>query len=185
MKTIGRRLLIVAAVFATALPLLAGKMTEEQVLAGLDSTKEKEAITALQHFEEEHSTSAPCLAKVKGLLADSRPLVREKAARVLGATHAEVSEADLKNIAALLNGADKREVMQGLKALRGLKAQSVAPQLLPLLQNADNNIKRDACRTLAVIGDANMIKDLEPLLKSSDKAVVEDASKAIAALKNK
>ena len=185
MKTIYQRLLVVAAVFATALPLLAGKMTEEQVLAGLDSAKEKEAITALQHFEEEHSTSAPCLAKVKGLLTDSRPLVREKAARVLGVTHAEVSETDLKNIAALLTGTDKREVMQGLKALRGLKAQSVIPQILPLLANADDNIKRDACRTLAVIGDQSAIPSIEPLLQEKNKAVVKDAADAIAALKNK
>lgn len=181
MKTFSR-LFVVAAVFAMTLPLLAKPMTEEQLLAGLASPTEKVALDALAHFEDDHSTSAEAMTKVKGLLTDSRPLVRQKAVRVLGAIHAQVSDTDLKNITSMFNG-DKREVMQALKGLRGLKAQSVASQLLPLLQNADNNIKRDACRTLAVIGDKSMVKDIEPLLKDKDKAVVEDAQKAINALK--
>ena len=72
--------------------------------------------------------------------------------------------------------------MQALKALRGLKAESTVPKIVPLLQNPDQNIKRDACRTLAVIGGKDNVKDIEPLLKDPDKAVVEDAQKAIAAL---
>ena len=43
--------------------------------------------------------------------------------------------------------------MEGLKALRGLKAQSTIPKIVTLLKHADPNVKRDACRTLAVLGD--------------------------------
>lgn len=183
MKKFFHRALILAAVFATALPLLAAPKTEKELLTLLDSPNEKVVVEALQDFEKKFTTSAEGLAKCKALLADSRALVREKAVRVLGAIHAEVSEADLKNITAMLASSEKREVMQALKGLRGLKAQSVAAQLIPLLQNADNNIKRDACRTLAVIGNKSMVKDIEPLLQSKEKAVVEDAQKAINALK--
>jgi HEAT repeat protein len=176
------RLAIMAAVFAAALPLLAGTMTEQEILTNLDSPKDKVVLDALAHFEDDHRDSAPAMTKVKTLLADSRPLVREKAARVLGAIHATVSEDDLKNIAAMLANPEKREVIQALKALRGLKAESTVPQIVPLLQNPDENIKRDACRTLAVIGSKDNLKDIEPLTKDSNKAVVEDAQKAIAAL---
>jgi HEAT repeat protein len=185
MKAIYQRLLILGAVFAIALPLLAEPKNETELLSALDSPKDKVVVSALQDFEKSFPNSEAGLAKVKALLTDARPTVHRKAARVLGALHANVSDADLKNIAALLEAKTKEEVMDGLKALRGLKAQSIAPQLVPLLQNADQNIKRDACRTLAVIGDKSQIKDIEPLLQSSEKAVVEDASKAIFALKNK
>jgi HEAT repeat protein len=181
MKKIALRLLVASA-FALALPVLAGTMTEQEILAGLDSPKDKVVVDALAHFEDDHRDSAPAMTKVKALLADSRPLVREKAARVLGAIHADVSADDLKNIAAMLSNPEKREVMQALKALRGLKAESTVPQIIPLLQNPDENIKRDSCRTLAVIGSKDNIKDIEPLTKDSNKAVVEDAQKAIAAL---
>jgi HEAT repeat protein len=175
-------LLVTATVFINAFPLLAGTMTEQEILTDLDSSKEKTVLGALAHFEDDHRDSAPAMAKVKVLLADPRPPVREKAARVLGAIHADVSEDDLKNITTMLASPEKREVMQALKALRGLKAESTVPKIVPLLQNPDENIKRDACRTLAVIGSKDNIKDIEPLLKDPDKAVVEDAQKAIAAL---
>jgi HEAT repeat protein len=171
-----------AVLFITAFPLFAGTMTEQAILADLDSPKDKVVLNAFAHFEDDHRDSAPAMAKVKGLLADARPLVREKAARVLGAIHADVSDDDLKNITTMLSSPEKREVIQALKALRGLKAESTVPKIVPLLQNPDQNIKRDACRTLAVIGTKDNLKDIEPLIKDPDKAVVEDAQKAIAAL---
>lgn len=185
MKKFSKSLLAAAFIFATALPLLAGKPTEDALIADLASAKPKTVISALQDLEKNYPNSPASLPKVKALLADSRPEIRTKAARVLGATHAEVSAEDLNNIAALLTATDKTEVMQGLKSLRGLKAQSVIPKILPLLTNADNNIKRDACRTLAAIADKSVIKDIEPLLKDADKAVVKDAQAAIAALSNR
>ena len=86
MKTIWKPLLIIAAVFATALPLLAKPpQTEEELIAALDSPKEKVVYAALQDLEKQYPTSAPAQAKIKALLTDPRPLVHEKAARVLEA----------------------------------------------------------------------------------------------------
>ena len=186
MKRICKSLLLVAAVLVTALPLLAKPpLTEEELIANLDSPKEKIVYAALQDLEKQYPTSAPALAKIKTLLTDPRPLVHQKAARVLGALHTEVSDAELKSIAALLDSADKKEVLESLKALRGLKAQSTIPKIVTLLKNPDPNVKRDACRTLAVIADKSVVSDIEPLLQDPDKGVVKDANDAIFTLKAK
>lgn len=186
MKRITKTLLIAAAVCATALPLLAKPpQTEEQLIAAMDSPKEKIVYAALQDFEKQYPTSAPGLAKVKTLLTDPRPLVHQKAARVLGALHTDLSSTDLDNITKMLDSADKNEVMEGLKALRGLKAQSALPKIVGTLKNPDAFVKRDACRTLAVLGSKNNVADIEPLLTDPDKRVVKDANDAIFALKAK
>jgi HEAT repeat protein len=186
MKNSVHRLLVAAAVFAVALPLLAGGFNSEQeLLAALDSPKEKDVVSALQGFEKDYPTSTAAMAKAKVLLGDPRMAVHRKAARVLGVLHADVSDADLKNIAALLDSPAKDDVLDGLKALRGLKAQSVVPKIVPLLKNPDANIKRDSCRTLAVIGSKDNVADIEPLLQDPEKAVVKDANDAIFALKSK
>jgi HEAT repeat protein len=186
MKSICKSLLIVAAVLATALPLLAKQpQTEEQLIAALDSPKEKVVFAALQDIEKQYPTSAPALAKIKTLLTDPRPMIHQKAARVLGALHTDVSSAELNSIAAMLDSADKKEIMEGLKALRGLKAQSTIPKIVGCLKNPEPNVKRDACRTLAVIGDKGQVSDIEPLLQDPDKGVVKDANDAIFALKAK
>src|SRR5882724_6096848 len=131
MKSICKSLLVVAAVLATALPLLAKPpQTEESLIAALDSPKEKVVYAALQDIEKQYPTSAPALAKIKTLLTDPRPQVHQKAARVLGALHTEVSDAELKSIAAMLDSADKKDVLESLKALRGLKAQSTVPKIV-------------------------------------------------------
>jgi HEAT repeat protein len=184
MKTFSKKLIIAAAIAVTALPLFAKDKTEEQLITDLGSPTDKVVFSAMAELEKKHPGSAAGQAKIKTLLADPRPLVHQKAARVLGALHAEVSDTDLANIAKMLEATgDKKELMEALKALRGLKAQSIAAKLVPLLQHPDANVKRDACRTLAVIGDKSMVKDIEPLLQSKEKAVVEDAQKAINALK--
>ena len=186
MKNIRQHLLIAAVLVASALPVLAGPpKTEEQLIADLDSPKEKIVYAALQDMERQFPTSAPGLAKIKTLLTDPRPMVHEKAARVLGALHTELTDAELKSITTMLDSADKKEVMEALKALRGLKAQSAIPKIETLLQHADPNVKRDACRTLAVIGDKSVVKSIQPLLNDPDKGVVKDANDAIFTLNAK
>jgi len=186
MKRIYKQLLLAMAIGATALPLLAKPpLTEEQLIANLDSPNPKIAFAALQDIEKQYPTSAPALAKIKTLLTDPRPLIHQKAARVLGALHTEVSDTDLKNIAAMLDSADKKEIQEALKALRGLKSQSTIPKVVTLLKHADPFVKRDACRTLAVIGDKSVIKDIEPLASDADAKVQKDANDAIFALKAK
>lgn len=185
MKRIGKYILACAFALTMALPALAGSDSLSDVMANLDSPKERTVVGALQAVEKQYPTDANALAKVKSLLADPRQKVRSKAGRVLGAIHADVSDTDLKNIAAMLDSMSKDEVLDALKSLRGLKAQSVVPKIVPLLKNPDPNIERDSCRTLAVIGDKSIVPDIQPLLQSPDKAVVKDANDAIFALKNK
>jgi len=172
--------------FTTGSALAAKKVkTEDELIAQLGSAKEKEVISALQQMEKLYPASTSCQAAIKPLLADSRKPVARKAARVLGIMNAPVSDADLKNIATLLKSADKAEIIDGLKALRGLKAQSLIPEITPLLQNPNKNVVRDACRTLAVLGDKSLIPTLKPLLEVSDLAVQKDAADAIAILREK
>ena len=172
--------------FATNSGLAAKKVkTEDELIAQLGSAKEKEVIGGLQEIEKLYPTSTKCQDAIKPLLADSRKPVVRKAARVLGIMRAPVSEVDLKNIAALLKAADKAEIIDGLKALRGLKAQSTIPEITPLLQNSNKNVVRDACRTLAVLGDKSLIPTIKPLLEVPDLAVQKDAADAIAILKEK
>jgi HEAT repeat protein len=174
------------AIFTAVLPASAKPpKTEDELLAALNSPKDKEVYSALQDLEKQYPADPNILPPIKKLLTDPRPIVREKAARVLGALHADVSAEDLKNISAMLDSSDPNEIMESLKALRGLKAESTVPKIVPLLKHANNNVKRDACRTLAVIGDKSNIKDIEPLLQDPDKTVQKDASDAIFQLKAK
>jgi HEAT repeat protein len=177
-------LFVGALIFAVALPLFAREKTEDELLADLGSPKARVVINALQDLEKQYPTDVNAQTKIKALLADNRPTVKRKAARVLGAVNADVSETDLKNIATLLAG-NRDDIEDGLKALRGLKAQSTIPQIIPLLQNPDNNIKRDACRTLAVLGDSRLVPTIKPLLTFPDLAVQKDAADAISVLKEK
>jgi HEAT repeat protein len=184
MKYICKHLIVGAFIFAVALPLFAREKSEDELLADLTSTKPRVVINALQDLEKQYPTDVKAQTQIKLLLNDDRPPVKRKAARVLGAVNADVSGADLKNIASLLDG-NKDDIEDGLKALRGLKAQSTIPKIIPLLQNPDNNIKRDACRTLAVLGDRSLIPTLQPLLNYPDLAVQKDAADAISILKEK
>jgi HEAT repeat protein len=170
--------------FATAVAQAKDK-TEDELIAALASPKEKTVIGAMQEMEKLYPTSTKCQDAIKPLLTDSRKPVVRKAARVLGVMNAPVSEADLKNIAALLKATDKYEIIDGLKALRGLKAQSTIPEIIPLLQNADKNVVRDSIRTLAVLGDKSLIPTIKPFMEVPDLAVQKDAADAIAILKEK
>jgi HEAT repeat protein len=162
----------------------AAPASEATLIADLASPKEGTVTSALAKLEKEYPTNVDAQIKIRGLLADPRPAVKRKAARVLGVMNADVSEADLKNIAALLTG-DKGEMTDGLKALRGLKAQSTIPQITLLLQNSDLNIKRDAIRTLAVLGDKSLVPTIKPFLTYPNLAVQKDAADAISILKEK
>jgi HEAT repeat protein len=190
MKNITKRSFVVvmaAAVFAWGIsPAPAGKVkTEEELIAALAGPNEDVVADAMLHLEKEHPSSAPAIAEIKKYLTDSREKVRRKAARVLGALHAEVSEAELKSITAMFKATDPQEVMDALKSLRGLKAGSVLPEILPLLQSADIGVIRDACRTVAVLGTKANIPAIEPLTTHADAKVQKDAKDAIFTLQSK
>lgn len=158
--------------------------SETELIADLSSPKPGVVTDALQQIEKKYPTSAPAIAKTKQLLTDNRPAVRRKAARVLGVLHTDLTAQEMQSVVALLKG-DPQEQMDGLKALRGLKAQSTIPDILPMLKSATPNVVRDACRTLAVLGNKDVIPSLEPLLSSPNKGVAKDAQDAIFTLKNK
>lgn len=176
---------VIGLVAVTGMSASAAPKTEDQLLAELASPKENVVTHALQDLEKQYPNSPNSLPKIKEMLTDQRPAIREKAARVLGATHAKVSSEDLKNIAAMLESSDWKEVQQALLALRGLEAKSIVSKIVPTLQNPNSFVKRDACRTLAVIADKSVVKDIEPLQSDPDPKVQKDASDAIFTLKHK
>lgn len=185
MKNIWKLLLLGVFTLSLALTARAGVKSESEYITDLGSSKEKEVVAALQGIEKNYPTSANAQAKIKPLLADQRITVKRKAARVIGIIGADVSSTDLDNIATLLASSDKATITDGLKSLRGLKAQSTVPKIVPLLQNPDKNIKRDACRTLAVLGDKSVIPSIQPLTSDSDPKVAGDAADAIAQIKSR
>lgn len=161
-------------------PAFAAKVkTEDELIAELASPKESVVTAAMQKLEKEHPLSPKWQPVVKKMLTDERSKVRRKAGRVLGVVHAEVSDADLKNITAMFKASDPQEVMDALKSLRGLKAQSTLPEVVALLKNANIGIVRDACRTVADLGNKSNVADIEPLLKHADAKVQKDAADAI------
>ena len=171
--------------FATS-PLQSAKLkTEDELIAELAGPNEDKVADAMLKLEKQFPTSTKAFPEIKKLLKDPREKVRRKAARVLGALHAEVSETDLKNITAMFKATDPQEVMDALKSLRGLKAESTSPEIVPLLQNPNVGVIRDACRTLAVLGNKSHIAAIEPLLNHADAKVKKDAQDAIFALKAK
>ena len=159
--------------------------TEDELIAELSGTDAKKVADAMLGLERQYPTSTKAQGEIKKYLTDSREIVRRKAGRVLGAIHADVNETDLKNIAAMLKATSNQEVMDALKSLRGLKAESTIPQILPLLKSPDVAVIRDACRTVAALGSKANVSDIEPLLKHADAKVQKDAQDAIAALKTK
>src|SRR6266496_6560349 len=141
------------ALLALAGPVLAAEKTEDQLIADLASPSEGKVTDALLKLEKQYPTSTKAFPTMKKLLKDPREKVRRKAARVLGVLHAEVDQENIKDICALLKAADPQEVMDGLKSLRGLKAEAVIPDILPFLKHSNSYVIRDACRTLAVLGN--------------------------------
>jgi HEAT repeat protein len=174
------------AILAISLPAFArAVMSEDELIAQLSSSDEKKVINALQDLEKQYPTGTNAVPAMKKLLTDDRIKVKRKAARVLGVIHADVNDADIAAICTLLKSPDTDTVTDGLKALRGLKAPSAVPEIVPVLKSPVPNLQRDACRTLAVLGDKSLIPSIEPLLQSPNKAVVTDAQDAIFALKAK
>jgi HEAT repeat protein len=60
-----------------------------------------------------------------------------------------------------------------------MDAPEAVPSILPCLTSSNPNVIRDACRTLAVLGNKDVIASIEPLLKHSRADVRKDAQDAI------
>jgi HEAT repeat protein len=171
---------------STTMPALAAKAkTEDELIAELADPNADKVYEALAQLEKQYPTSTKAFPTMKKLLTDPREKVRRKAGRVLGVLHADVDATDLKNICVMLKAADPQEAMDALKSLRGLKAESVLPEIVAQLKNPHSGVVRDACRTVAVLGNKSNIPDLEPLTKHADAKVQKDAKDAIFALNAK
>jgi HEAT repeat protein len=160
-------------------------LTEDELIAELSGPNEDKVANAMVQLEKRFPTSTKALPTIKKLLTDPREKVRRKAVRVLGVLHAEVDAADLKNITAMFKATNPMEVIDALKGLSGLKAESTIPEILPLLQNPTRNVVRDAIRAIASLGNKSHIPAIEPLLKHADPAVKKDAADAIFTLQKK
>jgi len=174
------------ALLATAPSMKAA--TEDELIANLSSSDEGKVISAMTYLKKQYRGSTKAFPAMKKLLTDSRLKVRERAAGTLGVFHADVSEEDVKAICALLKEPSADANMEGLKALRGVQGSAVAgavPEILPFLKNSNAYLMRDACRTLAVIGNKSLIPQIEPLLANPDTKVRKDAQDAITALRSK
>jgi HEAT repeat protein len=188
MKNLRKRIflgLIFTATVVASTSLMAAQKTEEQLIADLDNPNPDKVASTMLAIEKQYPTSTKTLPKIKSLLKDNRPKVRRKAARVLGALHAEVDQENLKDIVAIVKSNDPDEAMDGLKALRGLKAADVLPDVKACFENKTPNVVRDALRTTATLGKKSDIPSIEPLLKHLDPKVQKDAQDAIYALQNK
>ena len=181
----GRLLLLAWGFFMVPLLWAKPPQTESQILAELSSPKEDVVASALQKIEKQFPDSPTAIAAVKKSLDDKRMKVKRKAARVLGIVHAEVTAEEIASICTLLKATDPETLIDGAKALRGLKAPSAIPDLIPLLKHSHKNVVRDACRTLAVLGDKSLVPTIKPLLEYPDLAVQKDAADAISILKEK
>ena len=160
-------------------------VTEDSLIAELDSPDEDVVAAAMQKLEKQYPTSTKAFPKMKELLKDDRVKVRRKAARVLGVLHAEVNEENIDDICALLEGSTPQEIIDGLKSLRGLEAPSAVSRILPLLSHEHPNVVRDSLRTLAVLGEPDLIPTIEPLLENPNPAIRSDAQDAIYKLRQK
>jgi HEAT repeat protein len=188
------RIFVIGFVLVTA-PSLWAKKSEAELIEMLKSRNYHNVIDALDRLPNLYPKSTAALPAIKELLKskdlfgkDVPPnmgpnFLARKAARALGLYRADVSAADLKFIYEFLKARDPNEVMDGLKALRGLSAPGAVAEIVPLLKDENEHIVRDSCRTLAILGNKDTIPVLEPLLKHSKFAVRGDARDAIAKLR--
>lgn len=159
---------------------------EQAAIARLNPGEPEESLLkTLVLVEEQFPDSTGAAAKVLPLVRDERAKVRRKAVRVLGVLQADLDARGLADVTRMLASRDTAEVVDALKGLRGLYAPASIPSILPLLASPDEHVKREACRTLAVVGDRSVIAKIEPLRNDSIKDVRNDADGAIAQLRRK
>lgn len=176
----------------------AARKSEAELIAMLRSPDPQKVIDALDRLPNWYPESTNAIREIRALLKSKRPPVRDwpanllnrKAARALGDYHATLEWDELAIITGFLRSPVVEEVMDGLKALRGLTGppefrRKITEHVVPLLKDADAHVVRDACRTLAVQGDKETIPALEPLLRHARRDVRKDAKDAIEALRAK
>jgi len=102
-------------------------------------------------------------------LGDAVPEVRDRAAKVLGERMSHLSDADMKDVRALLAMTDKPQAVQiGLEAVRrlGPKAREALPELAQHLSAAEGKHKLEMALALAAIDakDEKIAEAVSPIL---------------------
>lgn len=166
----------------------APRRTEDELIIRLGSSDPKKVTEALDQLVNRYPNSTNAIPAIRSLLTN-KP-VQKKAAYALGEYHAELDLDEVKVILGFLRSYDVDEVMDTLKVLRALKEpeainQKIVADILPLLQDPETHVVRDACRTLAVLGNKDIIPAIQPLLKNSRSDIRTDAQDAIAKLNAK
>jgi len=189
MRRIGPRSTAFVLLLSPLLLAVAGEAAatkEEFVFAALAGVQDEEDVIAvLARIESEVPDSTLAAAKVAPFLHDERLKVRRKAVRTLGILPFRLDAAALADVAKMLASSSPDEVTDALRGIRWLYSQATIPLVLPLLGNADEHVKREACRTLAIVGDRSVAEKIEPLLKDPVADTREDAEAAIAQLRRK
>lgn len=93
-----------------------------------------------------------------------------------------ITDPEVQRLCDVLKTGKPNEVINALKSLREMDAPEAVPDILTCLTSSNSNVIRDACRTLAVLGDKSIVPSIEPLLKHSRADVRKDAQDAIDAL---
>lgn len=188
---------LLAVVLIPLVSQAASKKTEAELLAMLKSPEPQKVIDALDRLPNWYPNSTAAVSEIRGLLATRVSvkgfppnIITRKAARALGDYGATLSGEDVKAFLALIRSSSVGDVMDGLKALRGLKQppeseQAIAAEVALLLKDKEIHIVRDAIRTLGTVGNKDTIPALEPFLKHMRLDVKRDAKEAIAALQKK
>ena len=96
-----------------------------------------------------------------------------------------ITDPEVQRLCDTLKTGKPDEWIKSLKTLREMDAPEAVPDIVACLNNSNPNVIRDACRTLAVLGDTSNVSSIEPLLKHSRADVRKDAQDAINALGGK
>ncbi|MCI0456573.1 MAG: HEAT repeat domain-containing protein [Gemmataceae bacterium] len=114
--------------------------------------------------------------ELAGLLADRRPLVRDRAQRTLAARGKEAVPA----LAGLLDGSAVNVKQQALWALTGIEDTAALPSLRKALRDSEPDVAITAARAIALRDDRTAAPALERLLRSPAAPVRLAAAQALA-----
>jgi len=100
-----------------------------------------------------------------------------------------ITDPAVEKLCEMLEQDNPGKVKDALKKLRDKKLESNAsqaiPKILPCLTDSKPDVVREACRTLAIIGNQDAVPALLPLLTNERPDIVREACRTLAAIGNK
>jgi len=101
------------------------------------------------------------IPNIEPLLTNQREDVRKDARQAI-----DKLNPDIAGLCKSLNSANQGELKNALKKLREIQATEAVSSVVPCLKDPDPGVVREACRTLAVLGNKGTIPNIEPLLNN-------------------